>query len=142
MDILIVDDNPTDLKLTQMAFKESEFPSTITTAGNGREALDMIYERNREKRSCPDIILMDIRMPVMDGLETLEKLKSDPLYSKIPVAILTTSKNEVDVERSYRSGAVSYIQKPVSFREFKEFVKSFHHYWTVVSVLPNKPEDC
>jgi two-component system, response regulator len=143
LEILLVEDNETDIKLTLRAFQKSEIQNNLFVVRSGQAALDFIMGKgeyqDRDKYPCPDIILMDIRMPVMEGLEALRIIKEHPVYRQIPVAILTTSKNEHDVISSFMLGAVSYIQKPVSFDTFVELINGFNYYWSVVNSLPPKP---
>ena len=142
IDILLVEDNEADIEITLRAFEKGKLRNKLSVVRDGQEALDFIHHegayRDEEKYPRPDLILLDIRMPKMDGLEVLKKLKSDPKYSCLPVVIFTSSKNEEDVTQSYCGGAVSYIPKPVSYEDFRKVVDGFNFYWHVVNKLPSK----
>ena len=141
IDILLVEDDEADIEITLRAFEKGKLRNNISVVRDGQEALDFIYHegayRDGKLYPRPDLILLDIRMPKMDGFEVLKKLKSDPQYSYIPVAMLTSSKNEEDILQSYRNGAVSYIPKPVSYGDFQKVVDGFNFYWHIINKLPD-----
>lgn len=140
LNILLVEDNEADIKITKRAFSRSKVKSNIFVAGDGQDALDFIRHEGRyleEKHPRPDLILLDIKMPKMDGFEVLKKLKEDIQYNFIPVIMLTSSKEEEDVVRSYQDGAASFIQKPVNYDEFVKIVEGFYAYWCKINKLPN-----
>lgn len=141
IDILLVEDNEADVKITLRAFEKAKLSNNIFTVANGEEALDFVYQRGKYEGANhprPDIILLDIMMPKMDGFEVLKRLKGDAALSYIPVAMLTSSRAEEDVLKSFKYGAVSYIPKPVDYRDFVEVVNSFNFYWQIVNKLPSK----
>ena len=144
LDILLVEDNEADVKITLRAFEKSRFKNNIFVAKNGSEALDFVRHQGKyadaEKFPRPDFIFMDIRMPLMDGLQALEKIKSDPALKDIPVAMLTTSAHETDILKSYELGAISYIPKPDTYDELIRVVDGFNTYWKTVSRIPGKIE--
>ncbi len=140
LDILLVDDTEGDAKLTVRAFADGKIKHRIHRVINGQEALDYVYNRGafKDKERCPkpDFILLDINMPVLDGHQTLKKLKEDPDLAHIPVAMLTTSSNKEDILKSFNNGAISFITKPMVYDEFTRFVDSFNQYWLTSSHLP------
>ncbi|MFC1624051.1 response regulator [Candidatus Omnitrophota bacterium] len=133
MNILLVEDNEDDILVTQRAFKEVGFKNNLYVVRDGQEALDFIYNRggysDKQKYPMPDLILLDINMPKVDGFQVLETLKKDLEYMTIPVIMLTSSKNQEDIVKSYRSHAASYIQKPIKYEEFVDVIKVFASYW-------------
>ena len=134
INILLVDDSQADVYMTKRAFKEGKVVNDINTASNGEEALE--YLKNPDKEN-PDIILLDINMPRMNGLELLKIIKEDDNLKLIPVIMLTTSVNEVDVINSYSHHASSYITKPVELSDFSEAIRKIEDYWTSFVKLPN-----
>ena len=141
MNILLVEDNEADIKITLRAFAKSTLKSNIYVAKDGQEALDFLchngkYE-DKERFPRPDLILLDIKMPKVDGFQVLESLKNDLEYSSIPVIMLTSSRNEEDIARSYKYGAASFIPKPVSYEEFVKVVDGFNVYWYSINKLPS-----
>lgn len=135
INILLVEDNPDDIELTLEAFKDNNLANKITVARDGEEALDIIFG-NKDKK--PDIILLDLKLPKVDGLEILRRVKSDEDTRVIPVIILTSSKEESDLIKSYKLGVNSYIRKPVDFKEFIKVVKKLGLYWLIINELPPK----
>ncbi|MFA5803475.1 MAG: response regulator [Melioribacteraceae bacterium] len=140
VDILLVEDNLTDVELALRALKKSGIANNIFVVNDGQDALDFIYCRNRfEQRKpndAPKIILLDLKLPKMDGLEVLKTLKSDEEKMIIPVIVLTSSNQEKDMIESYKLGVNSYIQKPVDFDQFVESVKQIGMYWLLLNQLP------
>lgn len=134
--VLIVEDDDVDVKVAQRAFKKNPLESEVYVVRDGQECLDWVRERD----PLPDLILLDINMPKMDGIETLEKLKSCDRSKSIPVIMLTSSKNEKDVMRSYESGCASYIPKSVDYQEFCKAIDIFNNYWQTINVLPTRAE--
>lgn len=137
--VLLVENNKHDVKIVERAWKINKTPNPLNIVPNGQECLD--YLRNQGKYTDknespkPGIILMDINMPVMDGIEALKIIKSDPTLKAIPVIMLTTSKEENDRMKCYESGANTFIQKPVEFDSFANAMRSIDAYWTL-SELP------
>ncbi len=140
VEILIVEDNPNDAEMTMRAFKENNLTNKILVVGDGEEALDFIYCRGRfherDIRSQPTIILLDLKLPKLDGLEVLKIIKSDEKTQIIPVIVLTSSKEESDIVESYRLGVNSYIVKPVDFDKFIESVRDLGLYWLLLNQRP------
>lgn len=140
INILLVEDNEADVKITLRSFKKSIVQSNINVVNDGQEALDYIYGTgkfsDRATYPMPNVILMDLNMPKLTGLQVLEKLKSDPEYKAIPIVMLTSSKNEEDVIKCYQSGANSYIKKPVNYEDFESVTKNFMDYWKNTIILP------
>ena len=145
MDILLVEDSPADVKITLRAFSEVKSECKLYVVNDGQDALDFIYNKgeykDKSKFPRPDLILLDINMPKMNGFEVLENLKSDLEYSSIPVVMLTSSRNEEDIAKSYRKNAASYIPKPVNYKDFVKIVDAFILYWTNVNRLPSEDSD-
>lgn len=138
--ILLVEDNPSDIKLTQRAFKQSNLGNRIDVATDGEMALDYLLGQSDDKykNPLPVLVLLDIKLPKIDGLEVLERIRAEEHTRLIPVVILTSSKEQGDVASSYRLGANSYIHKPVDFRQFVEAVQQLGLYWMVLNESPLK----
>ena len=136
-DILLVEDNPGDIRLTQEAFKEGQIANTLYVVTDGIEALDFLYKRgDHTDVPYPDLILLDLNLPRKNGDEVLEEIKEEQNLSRIPVIILTSSQAEEDVVRSYDLCANAYLTKPVDPSEFVEVVRSFEQFWLSVVRLP------
>lgn len=139
--ILLVEDNPDDEALTLRALKKNNILNEVVVARDGVEALDYLFgtgvHTGRDTTLQPHIILLDLKLPKIDGLEVLRKLRADPLTSLLPVTILTTSNEEQDVLKGYQLGANSYIRKPVDFGQFMEAVRQLGLYWLVLNVPPS-----
>ncbi|MGH9342924.1 MAG: response regulator [Terriglobia bacterium] len=137
IEILLVEDNPSDVELTLHALRHNSVVNRIYVARDGEEALDFIFCRglhtHRSFLDQPKIILLDLKLPKVDGLDVLRSLKSNDSTKFIPVVMLTSSKEEVDLVNSYRLGVNSYIQKPVDFVQFSETVGQLGLYWLVVN---------
>ena len=122
-----------------------KFENKLFIVNDGQEALDFLFHRGRYEDKCeyprPDIVLLDINMPKMDGIEVLKSIKDDLELNFIPVIMLTSSKEEEDIVGSYRAGASSFMQKPVGYEEFVKFVDGFNTYWHTINKLPN-PDIC
>lgn len=134
--ILLVEDNPLDLDLTLRAFKSQKLENPILIARDGEEALAFV-EKWEKGEPRPVVILLDLKMPKVSGLEVLKVLKSHPEYKTIPVVVLTTSSESKDVKTAYQLGANSYIVKPVDFEKFLDVAKQIDLYWRVL----NKPNN-
>ena len=134
--ILLVEDNEGDIILTIDAFEESKIDSKISVARNGQEALDFLYKKgsfsNVEK---PDLILLDINMPIFNGHEVLIKIKQDPILKKIPVIMLTTSSNQQDIDKAYENHANSYITKPIEIQDFLDAILKIEEFWLQLTTL-------
>lgn len=133
--ILLVDDNPMDVELTQRAFQKSRLTNPITVARDGEEALAWI-PRWTAGEPRPVVILLDINMPRVNGLEVLKALRADPVSRTIPVVVLTTSSTGRDIESAYDLGANSYIVKPVDFEKFRTVAEQIELYWSVLNLPP------
>jgi CheY-like chemotaxis protein len=141
VEILLVEDNPDDVELTLHALREENLSNNIHVARDGEEALDFLFRRGEYQRSenrTPKLVLLDLKLPKVDGLEVLRQLKSDPKLRVIPVVILTSSKEEKDLIKGYTLGVNSYIQKPVAFQAFRKVVKQLGLYWLVVNEAPSR----
>ncbi len=138
--ILLVEDNRFDIELTLDAFREIHLGNTVHVARNGREALDYIFGKgvyaNREEYPMPDLILLDLNLPGIDGHEVLRRIKEAPGLKRLPVIILTSSEEETDLALSYDSGANSYLKKPVSFEGFLKVMDQVGEYWLTLNVGP------
>ena len=138
LEVLLVEDDPDDLELTLHSLKEARVTNRIQIARDGEEALDYVFSRGKYAgASAPGLrlILLDLKLPKIDGLEVLRQIKEDPRTKGIPVVILTSSKEERDLVAGYRLGANSYIQKPVDFEQFQNTVRETGYYWLVVNQL-------
>lgn len=140
IEILLVEDDPKDVRLTIHALRGENLGNRIEVARDGEEALDFIFCRgahiNRSPNSRPKLILLDLKLPKVDGLQVLREIKADPHTRAIPVTVLTSSREERDMIESYRLGVNSYIQKPVDFSQFRETIRSLGFYWMVVNQIP------
>jgi two-component system response regulator len=135
--ILLVEDNPDDVELTMRAFRKNNIANNVVVAHDGVEALDYLFCRgtytNRNATDMPRLILLDLKMPRMDGLHVLEHLRADERTRLTPVVILTSSKEDQDLINGYKSGANSYVRKPVDFSQFLEAVRQIGLYWLLIN---------
>ncbi len=132
--ILLVEDNEGDIVLTLDAFEESKVKTEISVVRNGQEALDFLFHRNEyEQAKKPDIILLDINIPVFNGHEVLQQIKSDPILKKIPVIMLTTSSSQKDINLAYENHSNSYVKKPLDMDEFLEAILKIEDFWLQLS---------
>lgn len=138
IDILLVEDNPADIRLTQEVFRDCKMANRLRVARDGLEAMDMLRGASGDG-VMPDLILLDLNMPRMDGREVLDELKKDARLKTIPVIVLTTSDAEQDILRSYQLGTNAYITKPVDLGQFVRVVRSIEDFWLAVVKLPPKP---
>jgi len=140
LDILLVEDNQNDMDLALHALRREKLANNIFVARDGEEALDFIFCRgaftHRSFERPPKLVLLDLKLPKVDGMEVLKQIKSDLRTRTIPVVIMTSSKEERDLVAGYNLGANSYIQKPVDFDQFRETVKSVGLYWLVINQPP------
>lgn len=141
VEILLVEDNPSDLELALHALRKNKVTNLIEVARDGAEALDFIFcegkYASRRIDNAPRVILLDLKLPKVDGLEVLERIKGDPRTRSIPVVIMTSSREERDIIESYRLGVNSYIVKPVDFEQFINAVQQLGLYW----LLLNQPNE-
>lgn len=137
--ILIVDDSLNDVELTKIVLTQSNLTNEIIVVEDGEEALDYLYKRGKfaDERSSPAIIILDIKMQKMSGIEVLKIIRSDSELFSIPVIMLTSSLEESDVVECYRYGANSYVVKPVDITQFVDAIKSLGQYWIVINQQPN-----
>lgn len=133
--ILLVEDNPMDLDLTLRAFSKKKFSNQVHVARDGEEALAFIH-RWDSGETVPAVILLDINLPKVNGLEVLRQLKGHPVYRRIPVVVLTSSREDRDLMTAYDLGVNSYIEKPVSFSKFMEVAEQIELYWCVLNERP------
>lgn len=133
--ILLVEDNPMDLDLTLRAFNKKKFSNTIQIARDGEEAL-AFFARWDAGEALPAVILLDINLPKVNGLEVLQKLKEHPVFRRIPVVVLTSSRESSDLKTAYDLGVNSYIEKPVSFTKFIEVAEHIELYWCLLNERP------
>jgi CheY-like chemotaxis protein len=140
VEILLVEDNPNDVELTLRAFEKNRLANTIDVVRDGAEALDYVFCRgahaHREGHRLPRVVLLDLKLPFVDGLEVLRQVKSDPRTRPMPVVVLTSSREESDVVESYQLGVNSYIVKPVDFAQFTDAVRNLGLYWLLLNEPP------
>jgi CheY-like chemotaxis protein len=140
--ILIADDSPKDVELTIAALAENNLANEVIVAEDGEEALDYLYKRGRFENvpGMPAVILLDIKMPKMNGIEVLRHIRSDPRFKFIPVIMVTSSREERDLVESYNLGANSYVVKPVDIGQFIDAIKVLGQYWAVINQPPPVPK--
>jgi CheY-like chemotaxis protein len=140
--ILLVEDNPDDIELTIRAFQKSHIKNELVVTRDGVEALDYLFGTGsyagRDIRKLPEVILLDLKLPKIDGLQVLKRLRNDKRTQLLPVVVLTTSAEEQDIIQSYRLGANSYVRKPVDFDQFMSAVEQLGLYWLVLNESPGK----
>jgi two-component system response regulator len=138
--ILLVEDNPDDIELTMRALARNRIANEVVVAEDGVEALDYLFgtgaHEGRDTTELPQVILLDLKMPRMDGLEVLARVRADERTRLLPVVVLTSSRDDRDIVESYNLGANSYVRKPVSFDEFSEAVRQLGLYWLVLNEPP------
>ena len=141
--ILLVEDNEDDVLLTKRAFQKNNVKNELVVVSDGREALDWLFgegeHAGRDASVLPELILLDVNMPRIGGLEVLEKVRADPRTAFVPVVMLTSSKQEEDLIRSYELGANSYVRKPVAFENFVDAVRTLGVYWLVLNERARRP---
>jgi CheY-like chemotaxis protein len=136
--ILIVDDSPNDVELTISALSEKNLANEIIIAEDGEEALDFLYNRGKfvNERGNPLVILLDIKMPKINGIEVLRQIRANPEFKLIPIIMVTSSREEKDLIESYRLGANSYVVKPIDVDQFIDAIKVLGQYWIVINQTP------
>ena len=137
--ILLVEDDPKDVELTMMALEEYNLANEVVVTGDGEEALDYLYCRGKfQSRTSdnPAVLLLDLKLPKVDGLEVLQQIKSDEKFKAIPVVVLTSSREERDMVASYKLGVNAYVVKPVDFHEFVNAIKELGVFWAIVNEPP------
>jgi two-component system response regulator len=142
--ILLVEDNPDDIELTMRAFKKNKIANDLVVARDGVEALDYLFCKGayakRDIKDVPRLILLDLKLPKMDGLQVLERLRFDGYTKLVPIVILTSSKEEQDLVAGYKYGANSYVRKPINFNDFVDAVRNIGLYWLLINEPP--PDNC
>ena len=140
--ILLVEDNPDDQELTLRALKQNQIMNEVIVVSDGAEALDYLFcsgkYKDRDQNKLPEVILLDLKLPKIDGLEVLKRIREEERTQLLPVVILTSSIEENDLTNSYKLGCNSYIRKPVDFEKFSEAVKQLGLYWLVLNEPPPK----
>lgn len=138
--ILLIEDNPNDVILTERALKRAHILNKLIVAKDGLDALDYLFNRgqwtNKDPDDIPQLILLDLKLPKIDGLEVLRRIRADSRTKLLPVVILTSSKEEKDIVSGYSLGANSYIRKPVNFNQFADAVRQLGLYWLILNESP------
>jgi two-component system response regulator len=138
--ILLVEDNPSDAKLTKRALDQNQITNELIVVEDGAEALDYLFSTGRyagrDVRDLPAVVLLDLKLPRVDGLEVLQKIRANEFTRLLPVVILTSSSQEEDMIASYNLGANSYIRKPVDFKQFTDAVRTLGMYWLLLNEPP------
>jgi two-component system response regulator len=141
--ILLVEDNPSDIGLTRRALAKSRIANELVVAEDGQDALDYLFGRGaytgRAVTQLPALVLLDLKLPRVDGLDVLRRIRTEPITRRMPVVILTSSKEEQDLATSYDLGVNSYIRKPVDFVQFAKAIEQLGLYWLVLNEEPPKP---
>ena len=141
--ILLVEDNPADVKITQRALRESAFPVELLVVRDGEEAVEYLLRQGPHAGDpvwrSPDLILLDLNLPKLNGLQVLQRIRSTPQLHNVPVVVLTTSKRQEDIQQTYAAGANTYIEKPQEFARFVEVLRTIHRYWLDTALLPSPP---
>lgn len=142
-DILLVEDNPDDADLTVRAFRKENIANTLVVVHDGAEALDYLYATgpyaHRDPGDLPQLVLLDLKLPRVDGLDVLRRIRAEPTTRSLPVVVLTSSREEADVIRSYNLGANSFVRKPVDFLQLAAAVAQLGLYWLVLNEAPPSP---
>jgi two-component system response regulator len=142
--ILLVEDNPNDVKLALHAFKTHNLVNHVQVVRDGAEALEFIFGTDRyagrDVTNCPKLILLDLKLPLVDGIEVLRQIKASQQACMIPVVVMTSSNEERDIVESYKLGVNSYIRKPVDFNQFTEAVRQLGYYWLLLNEVPPSPQ--
>jgi CheY-like chemotaxis protein len=137
--ILLAEDNQNDVELTLSALEEYNLANEVVVARDGVEVLDYLFTRGQfanHPNGTPAVILLDLKMPRMDGLEALRQLRADPRYKRVPVVMITSSREEQDLVRSYELGVNAYVVKPVDFQKFVECIKQIGFFWALINEPP------
>ncbi|MGV3771344.1 MAG: response regulator [Verrucomicrobiales bacterium] len=142
VEILLVEDNPDDLELALLALKRNNVANKIHVARDGEEALDFLLCRgkhsSRPADAQPKVVLLDLKLPKVDGLEVLREVKGNEFTKSVPIVVMTSSKEQRDMVEGYKLGVNSYIQKPVDFNQFRDIINKLGFYWLVINQSPPK----
>ena len=140
VELLLVEDDPNDVELALIALRKNKLGNKIHVVRDGEEALDFLFARgpyaHRGSNALPKVILLDLKLPKVSGLEVLRAVKSDPRTRAVPVVVVTSSSEQRDIVEGYRLGVNSYIQKPIDFNQFQSIIKDLGYYWMVVNQGP------
>jgi two-component system, response regulator len=139
--ILLVEDNPDDVLFTLRAFKKNNMSNEIVVATDGAAAIDLLLPSDQTPPLRPSLVLLDVKLPKIDGLEVLRRIRADPRTQPLPVVVLTTSSEERDIVESYRLGANSYVRKPVVFNDFLQATNVLGLYWLLINQAPPRRGD-
>ena len=138
--IMLVEDNPDDEELTLRALRKASIANNVFVARDGQEALDFLFgtgqHAGREPQTMPAVVLLDLKLPKLDGIDVLQRMRADPRTRLVPVVVLTSSSEDEDMLRSYQSGANSYVRKPIEFSEFAHAVTQLGMYWMLINQTP------
>lgn len=141
-EILLIEDSKADIRLLEEVFRDTAGSDRLHVAGDGEDALDFLYRRGRfTDAPRPDMVLLDLNLPKIDGRTVLQTIKSDPDLKTIPVVVLSTSKNEEDISMVYSRHANAYVLKPINFRKFEEVVRNILRFWIETAVYPSDGRD-
>jgi len=141
VDILLVEDNPGDVRLTREAFAEAQITNDLHAVNDGEDALDFLHQRGEHADAPrPNLVLLDLNLPKVDGHDVLEEVKSDDDLRTIPVVVLTSSEAEEDVVKSYEQHTNAYLTKPIDPSEFVDVIRSFERFWLTLVELPPDPD--
>ena len=138
--ILLIEDNSSDIELTKRAFKKNHIENQIVVMEDGQEALDYLLNPSNSPEHLPVLTLLDLKLPRIDGLEVLHRIRSDSRIRRMPVVVLTSSREDQDIAAAYDNGANSYIRKPVDFKQFTESIRTLGTYWLILNEPPPKGE--
>jgi len=139
--ILLAEDDPNDVELTMLALEDSHLANRVEVVNDGQEALDYLKRKGQysdRKNGDPVVVLLDLKMPKVDGLEVLKEMRSDKKLKHIPVVVLTSSREESDLVRSYELGVNAYVVKPVDYDQFSDCIKQLGLFWAVINIAPEK----
>jgi len=137
--ILLVEDNPNDEELTLRALRKANIANQVAIARDGQEALDFLFATGKyagREPTMPAVVLLDLKLPKLDGIDVLQRIRADPRTKLIPVVVLTSSSEDEDMVRSYQSGANSYVRKPIEFSAFANAVTQLGMYWVLINQIP------